>query len=257
MLGQHERREKHGRKGHAADGGHFLGEKIEHGRGQQHQEDQDQADGHFDSADADVQRHLELPRIAVLETQHDHRRRLEHKTPHHAKGIRLAQHVNVAAAGNDGEQLQADDQVEQPMGRAVAAVGLQEPLGHHAVLGHAVQHAVAADHRRIDRAGQNQKSHHDDEGVEKQPGQRRPDHVHRQSADQVVRIDLHADFVGNQPPGHKGDAGRQQQAIDEDNKRRLLEIGQFWRLDLPVHLRQRLFAAHGQDRMAEGDQHAR
>ena len=80
--------------------------------------------------------------------------------------------------------------------------------------------------------------------------------MHRQPADEVVGIVFHADFVGNQQHGQKRDARRQHQAIEEDDERRLLEIAQLGRLDFAIDLGQRLLAAHGQDRVAEGDQHA-
>ena len=109
----------------------------------------------------------------------------------------------------DGEQLQADDQVEDAMRGAEAAMRLEKPVGQHAVLGHAVEHAVGADDGRIDRPGQDQEADDDHEGVQQQPGQRRADHVHRQAADEVVGVVLHADFVGDQQHGQEGDAGRQ------------------------------------------------
>ena len=104
--------------------------------------------------------------------------------------------------------------------------------------------------------GKDQEADDHHEGVQQQPGQRRADDVHRQAADQIVGVVLHADFVGNQQHGQEGDAGRQHQAVDEDDERRLLEIRQLRRFDLAIDLGQRLLAAHGQDRMAEGDQQA-
>ena len=85
---------------------------------------------------------------------------------------------------------------------------------------------------------------------------RRPDHVHRQPADEVARVVLHADLVGDQHHGQEGNAGRQHQAVDEDDEGRLLEVRQLRRFDLAVDLGQRLLAAHGQDRMPEGEQQA-
>ena len=40
-----------------------------------------------------VQRHFELPRPAVAESQDDHCQRLKHEAPHHAEGVGFAQHA--------------------------------------------------------------------------------------------------------------------------------------------------------------------
>ena len=133
---------------------------------------------------------------------------------------------------------------------------LEEPVGHHAVFGHAIQHAVGADDRRVHRAGQDQEADDHHEAVQQQAGRQRPRHVHGQSADEVVAVELHADFVGNQHHGQEGNARREQQAVDEDDEGRLLEVLHLRRFDFAVDLGQRLFAAHGQDRMPEGQQQA-
>ena len=67
---------------------------------------------------------------------------------------------------------------------------------------------------------------------------------------------LHAHVVGDEQHGQEADAAGQHQAVDEDDEGRLLEVRQLGRLDLAVDLGQRLLAAHGQDRMAEGDEDA-
>ena len=92
-----------------------------------------------------------------------------------------------------------------------------------------------------------------DERVQQQPRPDRPDDVHRQAADQVVGVARHADVVGDQQHGQEADARREDQAVEEDDEGRLLEVLQLRRLDLAIDLGQRLLAAHRQDRMAEGD----
>ena len=166
----HEEGQEHRREGRAADRGHLLGQQVQQGREEQHEEHHDQAEGNLHAADVEVQRHLELARAAVLEPQHDHRQGLEDETPHHAEGIGLAQHVHVAAAEHDRQQLQAHDQEQDAVGRAVAAVRLEEPVGHDAVFGHAVQHAVGADDRRVHRAGQDQEADDHHEAVQQPAG---------------------------------------------------------------------------------------
>ena len=146
-----------------------------------------------------------------------------------------------------------DDQIQNAVRRAVAAVRLEEPVGHHAVFGHAIQHAVGADDGRIHRAGQDQEPDHHHEGVQAASrANKRAGHVHGQSADQVVAISLHAHFVGDQHHGQEGNAGREHEAVDEDDESGLLEVLHLRRFDFAVDLGQRLFAAHRQDRMPEG-----
>ena len=53
-----------------------------------------------------------------------------------------------------------------------------------------------------------------------------PDDVHRQAADQIVGVVGHADFVGDQQHGQETDARREDQAVEEDDERRLLEVRQ-------------------------------
>ena len=68
---------------------------------------------------------------------------------------------------------------------------LQEPIGQDAILGDAVQDAVGADDRRVDRSRKDQGADDHDHAVQDQPRPLRPDHVHRQAADQVAAISRH------------------------------------------------------------------
>ncbi len=84
-------------------------------------------------------------------------------------------------------KLQAHDQIQNAVGGAEAAVRLPEPVRQDAVLGDAVQHAVRADDGRVHGAGQHQRADDHDERAERQPHGQRPDEVHGQAADRVVR----------------------------------------------------------------------
>ena len=107
-----------------------------------------------------LQRHFELPGIAILESEHYHGQGLEYKTPHHAEGIGFAQRIHISPAEDDGGQLQSDYQEQHAIRGSVAAMRLEEPIGHHSVFGHAVKHAVRSDDRRIYRPGKDEKSDH-------------------------------------------------------------------------------------------------
>ena len=73
------------------------------------------------AADRDVGRHLPAAFALVLEAQHQHGEAVESEAPDHAEGVGLAQQVDVAAAHQDGEDLQNDDQIDDPVTGAEAA----------------------------------------------------------------------------------------------------------------------------------------
>src|ERR1039458_3903035 len=98
-------------------------------------------------------------------------------------------------------------------------VRMAEPLRQHAILGHPVEHAIRADDRRVDRAGEDQRAHQYDESVEQQAQRQRADQVHRKAADQVVQI-LRPHRIGNQHHGEKRNQRREYHAVDEDHEAR-------------------------------------
>src|SRR5262249_24144298 len=153
-------------KGESPDGGGLLGQEIHQRGNQQDDEDQTQPDGDLVASDVHVARDHEFARAGVLETAHDHGQAFENEAPDHADGVGVAQKDDVAGAGDDGEELEKQDQVEQAVGGAVARMRLAEPIGHDAVLADAVEHAIGADDGGVDRPGQDQEAHHDHEGVE-------------------------------------------------------------------------------------------
>ncbi len=104
------------------------------------------------------------------------------------KAYSAGQSEHVAARQNDRQQLQADDQVDDAVAGAEAVMRLLEPGGQHAVFGHAVQHAVGADDRRILRARQNQHADQHDKAVEEQLGPFGPTRYIGDAADQVPEV---------------------------------------------------------------------
>ena len=135
-------------------------------------------------------------------------------------------------------------------------MGFEEPRGQHSVFRHPVQDAVRPHDRRVDGAGQDQEPDEDDQGVEGQPRRFRPDDAHRQAADQVVLVGLDPRPVGDDHHGEEADQRGQQEAVQENDECRLLEVRQLGTLDLAVDLGQGLFAAHREHRVAERDQDA-
>ena len=73
---------------------------------------------------------------------------------------------------------------------------LAEPVGQHAVFGHAHQHAGRSDHRCVDGAGKNQEADQHHEDAERDAPEHGPHHVHGQAGDQVVLVDVRPLPVG-------------------------------------------------------------
>ncbi len=131
---------------------------------------------------------------------------------------------------------------------------MAEPVEQHAVFGDAGQHAGRADDRGVDGAGENQEADEHDECAQRDARPQRPDHEHRESADQVVAVVRHPDAVGDDHHREERDERGQQQAVDEDDHagaQQILELGRF---DLAIDLCERFFTRHREDRMAERDQ---
>src|SRR5262249_17481172 len=158
--------------------------------------------------------------------------------------VRLAQNDDVPHAEQDYADLHPGDQIEHAVSGSVTGVRLEEPIGQNAILGDAVEHAVGADDSRVHRASQDQKADDDHEGLQGQLDEGRTDNVPGQARDQIAAVEFHAHFVGDDEHGQEADAGGEDNAVNKNDERRLLEVLQFRRLDLTVDLGQGLFAAH-------------
>ena len=146
-----------------------------------------------------------------------------------------------------------DDQVDEARSGAELVVRMAEPVGQHAIFGHAVEHAVRADDGRVHRARQNQRAHQHDESVEQQAHGHGADQEHREAADQVVQK-LRPRRVRNDHHREERNQRREQQAVDENHEAGALQVLQLGMRDLAVDLRQAFLAAHGQQRVSQADQ---
>ena len=144
-----------------------------------------QADGDLDAAQTKIEGKLVFL-IVPLIAQHQNAQRFQEEAPHHAERVRFAQQVNIAAAEDDGGDLQEHDHVDDAEGGAETLVRLAEPIQQDAVFGHAIQNAVGADDGGVHGARQNQHAHDHDENVKRQLEQFGADQMHRQAAQQVV-----------------------------------------------------------------------
>ena len=104
--------------------------------------------------------------VVPLIAQHQDAQGFEGEAPDHAESVGFAQQEDIAAAGENRQDLQHRHGVQHAVGGSEFLVRLAEPVEQDAVLGYAVQHAVDADQGGVDGAGQNQDSDDDDEDVE-------------------------------------------------------------------------------------------
>ena len=133
LLGGGKYPEKDQREGDAGNRRNLLGKKVRRRYPQKRQSDQAQAHGNLESANVQIQRHAKSPRPGLLEPEHQHGQALGDEAPQHAEGIGLAQHVNVAAAQQDREQLEPHHKVNDPVSGPKAAVRLTEPVRQDSV----------------------------------------------------------------------------------------------------------------------------
>ena len=130
-----------------------------------------------------------------------------------------------------------------------------EPVREDAVFGDAVQNAVRTHNGGIHGSGQHQNADQHHEALEDQPQHVWSDKIHGQAADQVVEV-LRANRVRNDHEGEEGNAGGENQAVDEDDEAGFFQVGQLGMLDFAIDLRQGFFAAHGQHGVAQADEDA-
>ena len=100
--------------------------------------------------------------------EHEDGDALHREAPNHAESVQVAKEGDVAAAGNDGEDLEDHDEIDDAVRRSEARMRVPEPVGEYAIFGDAVQDAIRADDGGIHGSGQNQRADHDDEHVEDQ-----------------------------------------------------------------------------------------
>ena len=255
-LGNGEDQEERAGKTQPGNRGDRLGEQIQDGGAEQHQKDGEQSHRNLVAGDGDVGRHFPAAFALVLDAQHQHGQAVEGEAPDHAEGVGLAQQVHVAAAHQDGEDLQNHDQVDDPVGGAESRMRLAEPVGENAVFRNAVENAVGTDDRGIDRARKDQEADHHHEGRGKQPQQQRAVLIHGEAGDQVVLVNRDPHRVRNDHHEQQRREPGKDEAVNRDDDGGALQVLQLGMGQFAVDLGQRFLAAHGQHGMAEGDQDA-
>src|SRR6476646_7000873 len=173
MVGVALRNRKHDEKedgeGDAGNGGFLLSEQIDDRDAKKHQRDQSQANRNLDAKDLEVKRDTVLAVARVRVAQDEDGEPLHRETPDHAEGIQVGKKSDVAAADDDGDDLQGGNNVNDAIGSPEAPVRLAEPAGKNTVFRYAVEHAVGAHDRGVHGASEDQRTHHHDEAMEDQP----------------------------------------------------------------------------------------
>ncbi len=252
-LGDGEHDVEQDRENAAGHRGDRLGEEVDDGDQEERQRDEAQADRNLHSANAQVERHLEFALAGIGVAQHENGEAVHREAPDHAECVQVGEERDVAAADDDRGDLQDDDDVDDAIAGAEFRVRLAKPLAEHAVFGNAIEHAVGADNGGVDRAGENQRADHHDETVEDQARDKRPGEIHREAADQIFEETL-AHIVRDDHHGEERNQRREDQAVNENDHARFFEVGQLGAFDFAIDLRERFFAAHRQDGMAERDE---
>ena len=208
------------------------------------------------AGDLDVGRNLPAALAFVLDAQHQHGEAVEGEAPDHAECVGLAQQIHIAAADQDGEQLEHYNQIDDAIGGAESRMRLPEPVGENAIFRDAVEHAIGADDGRIDRARENQKTHHHHKRPKNQPQQQRSPLIHGQPGDQVVLVNRDSHRVRNDHHEQQRREAGKNETVNRNDDGGSLQVLQLGMGQFAVHLGQRFLAAHGQHGMAEGDQDA-
>ena len=129
-------------------------------------------------------------------------------------------------------------------------------MRENAVLGDAVEDAVRAHDGGVDGAGQHQDADHDDESAEGQPQQSAGPTRYMASPPMGLSKKFWRTASGMIMTAKNDTPGGENQAVDENDEAGFFQVAQLGMLDLAIDLRHRLFAAHGQHRVAQADQNA-
>src|SRR5262249_62391382 len=114
--------------------GDRLGEEVDNSNQEKREGDQAEPDGNLHPAKFEVQGNLELPLAGPGVAQYEYGQAVHGEAPNNAEGVEVCQEGDIAAADEDGENLQADDDVDDAIAGPEFGVGLAERFGQDAVL---------------------------------------------------------------------------------------------------------------------------
>src|SRR6266852_290215 len=181
-LGNGEHDVQDYRKDAAGHGGYRLGEQVRYRDQKQRERNQSESHRNLDAAEIKIEGNLELALARSRVTQNQHRQAIHREAPDHSEGIQVREESYIAAADKYGENLQAYDDVNDAIARAIARVRLPEPLSEDAVFGNAIQHSVGTDDCCVHCASENERAYHHDEPMKNQTGNQGSLKAHGQAA---------------------------------------------------------------------------
>src|SRR6267154_5331926 len=129
LLRNRKDNEESGGEADAGYGGDGFGEEVGDGYAEQDEEDGCDADGDFGFSDGDVGRDFPSAFAFVFETQDEHGEAVEGEAPDDAEGVGFAEEVDIAAAVENGDELEDDHHVDDAVAGAIAVVRDSEPVG--------------------------------------------------------------------------------------------------------------------------------
>ena len=152
-LGNGEHDVEQDRENSARHRGDRLGEQVDDRDQKQRQRDHAKAERYLHSANAKVERNLEFAFAGIRVAQDENGEAVHRETPDHAECVQVGKERDVAAADDNGDDLQDHDNVDDAIAGAKTRMWLAEPVAEHAVFGNAIEHAVRANNRGIHRSG--------------------------------------------------------------------------------------------------------
>src|SRR5712675_1470734 len=251
-LGNGEHDVQDYRKDTAGHGGYRLGEQVRYRDQEQRERNQSEAHRNLHASEIKIERNLELALARSRITQNQHRQAIHREAPDHSESVQVREESNIAAADQNGENLQAYDDGDNSIAGPKARMRLPKPFRQHTIFRNAIQYAVGTDDRSVHCPGENDRTHDHDKSVKDQAGNRRSFKVHGQAADKVLQVIL-PDIIRDDHHREKGHQRGEHQAVDENDQARFFQVFQLGALYFAIHLRERFFSAHGQHGVPERD----
>ncbi|SRR5260221_2118097 len=122
----------------ASHGGDGLCEEVDDGDGEQGQRNEGETERKLNAVDREVQRNLKIAVAGLGVTEDENGEAIHGEGPDDAESVEVREKGDVAAADNNGEDLQKDDDVDNAIAGAEFRVGLAEPFAENTVFGDAV-----------------------------------------------------------------------------------------------------------------------
>src|SRR5712672_3457220 len=165
-LGNGEHDVQDYRKDAAGHGGYRLGEQVRYRDQEQRERNQPEAHRNLHAAEIKIEGNLKLALAGSRITQNQHRQAIHREAPDHSEGIQVREESNIAPADQNGENLQAYDDVDNSIAGTKARMRLPKPFRQHAIFRNTIQNAIGTDDCGVHGTGENKRAHNHDKSVE-------------------------------------------------------------------------------------------